>query len=73
MTERSCSTRRRDPTPAEIAERAAEIRATWSPEETLKRLRADLRPWFRRCDGRREDFSLDVYEEHHAQREAVEV
>jgi hypothetical protein len=73
MTETACNTRRRDPSPDEIAAACREIRATWSPEETLKRLRADLRPWFRRCDGRREDFSLEVYEEHHAQREKIEV
>ena len=32
------------PTPEEIAERAAEIRAGWSPAERMKRLRVDWRP-----------------------------
>ena len=72
MTETACSTRRRDPTPAEIEAECLLIQATWSDAERLRRLRSDLQPYFRRADGRREDFSLEVYEQHHSQREAVE-
>ncbi|TWT75513.1 hypothetical protein Pla123a_30220 [Posidoniimonas polymericola] len=32
------------PDPEEIAAVCAEIRATWSPEETLRRIRPDWRP-----------------------------
>lgn len=32
------------PTPEQIAERAAAIRAEWSPAERMKRLRYDWRP-----------------------------
>lgn len=32
-----------DPSPEEIAERAAEIRAEWTPAETVRRLRWDWR------------------------------
>lgn len=32
------------PTPAEIAERAAEIRAEWSDEVRIERMRPDFRP-----------------------------
>ncbi len=69
MTEPSCSTRRRDPTPAEIAERAAEIRAGWSPDELLKRLRSDWRPDYQLADGRRQVMNLDIYAQHHELRE----
>jgi hypothetical protein len=65
------SLKRRDPTPEQIAERAAEIRSGWSPEETLKRLRSDLRPSVVLCDGRRHDFSIETYESHHNTREQL--
>ena len=54
-----------DPTPAEIAQRCAEIQATWTPDEKLKRLRSDLRPSFVRCDGELMTMDADVYEGHH--------
>jgi len=39
--------RLKDPTPAEIRERAAQIRATWTPEERAERTSPALRrePW----------------------------
>jgi hypothetical protein len=68
-----CKTRRADPTVDEIRQLCLEIQRSWSDEERWKRLRPDLRPSVLLCDGRREDFSLEVYEQHHAQRQAVEV
>jgi len=55
-----------DPTPNELASLCAEIQAGWSPDEKLKRLRADLRPTYQRCDGIRETMSSDGYDRHHA-------
>jgi hypothetical protein len=34
-----------DPSPAEILERAAQVRAGWTEAELLARLRADWHPW----------------------------
>ena len=42
----------RDPTPDEIAEVCLQIQSTWSPDERLRRLRADERPHVSTCDGR---------------------
>ena len=56
---------RHDPTPAEIAQRCAEIQATWTPDERHKRLRVDQRPMFRAADGSRQAISVDDYEQHH--------
>jgi hypothetical protein len=69
MTETSCSTRRRDPTPEEIESECLLIRSGWSDEERLKRLRVDLRPYFRRADGQRETIDAAAYEIHHSTRE----
>jgi hypothetical protein len=66
------SEKRTDPTPDEIAERCSEIRSTWSADETLKRLRADLRPQYRRADGHHETFAADDYETHHERREKLQ-
>ena len=55
----------RDPTPAEIAQRCAEIQATWTPDEKLKRLRSDLRPMHMLADGRLSTMDADVYTGHH--------
>jgi hypothetical protein len=33
-----------DPTPEEIKERCAEIQATWTPAERMRRMRHDYRP-----------------------------
>ncbi len=58
----------KDPTPEEIAQRCAEIQRGWSEQEKLKRLRADLRPTYTRCDGERETMDADVYDGHHERR-----
>ena len=72
MTETPNYQRRSDPTPAEIAERCAEIRRDWSGDELVSRLRADLRPQYRRCDGHYETFAAADYETHHTQREKLQ-
>ena len=59
------------PTPAEIAERCLEIQKTWSPAERLRRLRVDLRPAYRACDGSMEEITVDAYDDHHSGREAL--
>ena len=56
---------KQDPTPAEIAERCAEIQQTWPPAERLKRLRADERPRVKAADGRLCDMTSDDLEAHH--------
>ncbi|MEJ7591126.1 MAG: hypothetical protein WKF77_06220 [Planctomycetaceae bacterium] len=55
-----------DPSPAEIAQRCAEIQQTWSPRERLTRLRSDLRPQVATPDGRLVDVSADDMTAHHA-------
>ena len=57
-----------DPSPAEIEQLTAEIRATWSPAEKMRRLRPDLRPCFTLADGRMQDIEADVYNDHHERR-----
>ena len=57
-----------DPTPTEIAAAGLEIQSTWTATERLKRLRADLRPTYTRCDGERETMAADVYDRHHERR-----
>jgi hypothetical protein len=54
-----------DPTPTEIAAACLLIQAGWSEAERMKRLRVDLRPKYRRCDGERLEMSSDVYIGHH--------
>ena len=54
-----------DPTPEQIEQLTAEIRATWTPAERMKRLRVDLRPTYTRCDGEHEVMSPADYERHH--------
>ncbi len=49
-----------------------EIQATWSDDERMKRMRSDWRPSFRRCDGVNEDMELEVYEQHHSERERLQ-
>ena len=61
-----------DPSPAEIAQRAAEIRATWSPQEHFRRLRADLRPQVLTADGRLEPVTASNYDGHLANYEALQ-
>ncbi len=61
-------TAKADPTLEEIAQRCAEIQAGWSEAERMKRLRADLRPTYTRCDGERETMDADDYEGHHEAR-----
>ena len=60
-----------DPTPAKIAELCLEIQRGWSEQEKLKRLRADLRPMYTRCDGERLEMSSSVYDQHHKRRELI--
>ena len=41
-----------DLSPSELHQSCLEIQAGWSPDERLKRLRADLRPMVKAADGR---------------------
>ena len=61
-----------DPSPEQIEQLTAEIRATWTPAERLKRLRVDLRPTYMRCDGETEEMTADVYNGHHEQRQELQ-
>jgi hypothetical protein len=65
--------RRTDPKPEQIEAACREIRATWSPQEMLKRLRVDLRPTYRRSDGRQHEIDAATYAQHHATREVHSV
>jgi hypothetical protein len=58
----------KDPTPEQIAAACLLIQAGWSEAERLKRLRADLRPTYTRCDGVTETMTADVYDRHHERR-----
>ena len=60
-----------NPTPEEIAERCLAIQAEWTPAERMKRLRVDLRPAYRACDGSMEEITVDAYDDHHSGREAL--
>lgn len=62
----------RDPSPAEIAAICLEIQAGWTPQERMKRMRPDMRPHYTRCDGVEEDIDAEDYDDHHAQREALQ-
>ena len=57
-----------DPTPTEIAELCLLIQSTWTPQERMKRLRADWRPMFTLADGRQQGIEAADYEQHHDQR-----
>ena len=57
-----------DPSPEQIEQLTAEIRATWTAAERMKRLRVDWRPSFTRCDGATEEMTADVYNGHHNER-----
>ena len=61
-----------NPSPEEIAERCLAIQAEWSPAERLRRLRVDLRPAYRACDGSMEEITVDAYDDHHSGREALQ-
>lgn len=53
------------PTPEEIAERAALIRAEWSESERMSRLRVDLRPHYRNVTtGDLVEMSAEAYDRH---------
>lgn len=54
-----------DPSPEQIEQLTAEIQSTWTATERMKRLRADLRPTYTRCDGERLEMSSSVYDGHH--------
>lgn len=71
MTETTCCIRRTDPPPEQILQECQRIQAEWSPDERLKRMRCDLRPYFRRCDGVQVEMTDDDYQEHHNAREAI--
>ncbi|MCX7397112.1 MAG: hypothetical protein NT138_05465 [Planctomycetales bacterium] len=59
---------KKDPSPEQIEQLTAEIRATWTAAERLRRLRADWRPMFTRCDGEKLEIEAADYERHHEQR-----
>lgn len=61
-----------EPTPTEITAACLEIQAGWTAEEKLKRLRADLRPTYTRCDGETEAMTADVYNRHHMARQELQ-
>ena len=54
-----------DPSPEQIEQLTAEIRATWTAAERLRRLRADWRPMFTLADGRQHGIEAADYEQHH--------
>jgi len=58
-------TTKADPTPAEIAAACLLIQAGWTEAERMKRLRADLRPTYTRCDGVTETMDAEDYAGHH--------
>ena len=60
-----------NPSPEEIALACLAIQSEWSEAERLKRLRCDLRPAYRACDGMREEMAADAYDDHHSGREAL--
>jgi hypothetical protein len=57
-----------DPTPEQIRLACFKIQRGWSPEERMRRMRADLRPTYTRCDGATEEMSSSVYDGHHERR-----
>lgn len=61
-----------DPTPEQIEAACLLIQAGWSPEERMRRLRADLRPTYQRGDGERLEMSSDVYDRHHRARQELQ-
>lgn len=61
-----------DPTPEEIRIACAEIRAEWTADEKLRRLRVDLRPTFTVADGRRLEMSDAAYNRHHEGRASIQ-
>ena len=54
-----------DPSPEQIEQLTAEIRATWTAAERLRRLRADWRPMFTLADGRQQGIEAADYNQHH--------
>ena len=61
-----------DPSPEQIEQLTAQIRATWTPAERMKRLRSDQRPAYQRCDGIEEHIDAEDYADHHEAREALQ-
>ena len=61
-------TAKADPTPEQIRLACLEIQSTWSEAERMKRLRADLRPTYTRCDGEVETMTTESYNGHHERR-----
>ena len=62
----------KDPSPEQIRLACLDIQAGWTPQERMKRLRADLRPHYTRCDGVTEDIDAEDYADHHEAREALQ-
>lgn len=56
---------RYEPTPQEIRQRCLQIQSTWSDSERMSRLRVDMRPSYRRCDGVPETIGAADYSGHH--------
>lgn len=54
-----------DPSPSEIAAECLLIQQDWSPRERMSRMRVDLRPTYRRCDGEQETMTGAAYDDHH--------
>lgn len=54
-----------DPTPEQIHQACQLIQSGWTPDERLKRLRADLRPMVACADGRHVAVTGGDYEGHH--------
>lgn len=52
------------PSPDQLAEFTAAVRSEWTPQETFRRLRSDLRPTVRAADSRQVDVSAEDYEQH---------
>jgi hypothetical protein len=62
-----------DPTPAEIEQLTAEIRATWTAAEKMRRLRSNQRPSVMLCDGRPMTMASEDYDRHHDAHEELRV
>jgi len=53
-----------DPSPNELALACLQIQSHWTPDERLKRLRADLRPMVKAADDRLVSVSAADYGHH---------
>ena len=62
-----------EPTPEQIAATCLEIQSKWTNAQRFERFRSDWRPTFTRADGHIENIAPDIYAEHHAAHEALEL